>query len=564
MGSLVELPCSVDLGLTHLGRLMFINSSPSLAKGSAAVWFVAAFFAGAALSFAVFTYLGKASETGGDADSQASDQPLYWVAPMDPNYRRDAPGKSPMGMDLVPVYASDESQAEGVVTVASGLANNIGLRTAKVERGELKKLIKAPGIVRYDENGLSHVHPRVSGWIEKLFITATGDPIRRGQPLYTIYSPELVNAQEEYLFTLVQGNRRLTKAAEGKLKAFGISDSAIRKLRERRQSLRSITYHAPASGVVEHLGIREGFFVKPETEILSIGSLDTVWIEARLAQADSALINKNTSVAITSRSFPDRRWQAEVDTIDPSLDAKTRTLGVRLVLENADTVLRPNHFLQVNFRPVVIENTLLVPREAVVDDGKTKRVVLRLKTNEFKSVAIETGLETRDTVQVLAGLEEGDQVLVSGQFLIDSESSKDSDFKRLIAPIVPDEGSLPEPTWVRGEILDADADERLLTISHGPIEAWGMMGMTMDFLVPEDAKAQKLFELTANAEAMNARECDWEFKMLRSTSGPYKVLDYRLGEFCQASKHLKHHDPAEGEMRSQDHLEDRSGDEHND
>tara|TARA_R110002110_G_scaffold415561_2_gene650930 strand:- start:149808 stop:151238 length:1431 start_codon:yes stop_codon:yes gene_type:complete len=367
----------------------------------------------------------------------APREPLYWVAPMDPDYRRDKPGKSPMGMDLVPVY--DESGGSGdagpgTVRIAPEVVNNLGVRTAAVERRTLPSTIRTVGYVKYDEDRLIHIHPRVEGWIETLYVKAAGDPVDAGQPLYELYSPQLVNAQEELLLALKRDNARLVKAAEDRLLALQLSPEFIAQLRRERRVRQTVVFNSPQSGVVDNLNIREGFFVKPGTTLMSVGALDEVWVEAEVFERQAGQVSVGLPVTMSLDYLPAREWQGSVDYVYPSLDEKNRTLRVRLRFDNASGLLRPNMFAQVRIHAAGIENATVVPTEAVIRTGDQDRVVLALDEGRFKSVAVDLGQVGEEFVEVVRGVDPGERIVVSAQFLLDSESSKNSDFLRMEGP----------------------------------------------------------------------------------------------------------------------------------
>jgi Cu(I)/Ag(I) efflux system membrane fusion protein len=367
----------------------------------------------------------------GEADDK--DKPLYWVAPMDPNYRRDGPGKSPMGMDLVPVYADDvkASGGSGTVEISPEVVNNLGVRTATVSRQPLQPRIRTVGYVQYNEDRLIHIHPRVEGWIERLYVKAAGDPVERGQPLYALYSPQLVNAQEELLLALKRDNRPLQKAARDRLLALQMTPEFIEQLEQDRKVRQTITFRAPQTGVIDNLNIREGFYVLPGTTLMSVGALDDVWVEAEVFERQASRVRVGQAVVMRLDYLPGRRWQGRVDYIYPSLDEKTRTLRIRLRFANEQRELKPNMFAQVDIDTAGDADTLVVPREAIIRTGSQDRVVLALGEGRFKSIAVSLGRMDENSVEVLDGLREGDSVVVSAQFLLDSESSKTSDFLRM-------------------------------------------------------------------------------------------------------------------------------------
>jgi len=390
---------------------------------------------GVAASTLVFFNLERGdAASGADTNATGRDKPLYWVAPMDPDYRRDKPGKSPMGMDLVPVYATGGGGVDagpGTIEISPEVVNNLGVRTARVERRALTTRIRTVGYVQYDEDRLIHIHPRVEGWIEKLYVKAAGDPVVQGQPLYELYSPQLVNAQEEMLLSLKRNNKRLVQAAQDRLLALQLSTSFIDELKRERQVRQTITFRAPQSGVVDNLNIREGFFVQPGTTLMSIGALDDVWVEAEVFARQAALVEVGLPVVMTLNYLPGKEWRGSVDYVYPSLDEKTRTLRIRLRFNNTAGMLKPNMFAQVFIEAGRGGDALMVPREAVIRTGSQDRVVLALGDGRFKSVAVRLGQLDEQYTQILEGLEEGDKIVVSAQFLLDSESSKSAGFMRM-------------------------------------------------------------------------------------------------------------------------------------
>lgn len=419
--------------------------------------------------------------SGFDTSSDAKQEPLYWVAPMDPNYRRDKPGKSPMGMDLIPVYdkgAKANDEGPGTISISPDVINNLGVRTGLVERQPLHTEIVTVGYVKYDEDKLIHIHPRVSGWVEKLFVKAAGDPVQIGQPLYSLYSPELVNAQEELVLALNRKNSRLIQAAEDRLKALQIPAATIKALKRTLKIHQTVTFYAPQTGVTDNLNIREGSYVKPDTTMLSLGALDQVWVEAEIFERQAALVNTGDPVTMTSDYLPGKTWSGQVDYIYPTLDSKTRTMRLRLRFENPDFALKPNMFAQVAVHSDSAEQLLVIPREALIRTGSQDRVVLALGEGSYKSIAVKVGREDQSIAEIIEGVSEGDRVVTSAQFLLDSESSKTSDFKRMHHG-----EDQPGSVWVAATIETVMTNHRMVTVKHEAIDAWGWPEMTMDFQV---------------------------------------------------------------------------------
>lgn len=361
----------------------------------------------------------------------AEREVLYWVAPMDPNYRRDEPGKSPMGMDLVAVYADEVDATPGTVKIDPTVVNNLGVRTSQAERGPLPRRIETVGYIGYDEDTLQHVHTRVDGWIETLATKATGDPVVKGQLLFELYSPTLVNAQQEYLAALASNNTMLRSASRDRLIALGVTQGEISRLERERTPTQSVKVYAEADGVIAHLGVREGIFVTPATDVMSVARLDRVWVLAEIYERQAAWVEPGQQAEVELDYLPGRRWQGTVDYVYPELDAATRTLKVRIRFDNEGEVLRPNMFARVTLLGTETEAVVHVPREALIRGGSVDRVVLSLGEGRFRSQAVETGIESGDRVEIRSGLASGDVVVTSGQFLIDSESDIDSALSRM-------------------------------------------------------------------------------------------------------------------------------------
>lgn len=447
----------------------FINSATLIAAG-----------VGLALGIAATLILGGGNSTVQSEESK-SEKPLYWVAPMDPNYRRDKPGKSPMGMDLIPVYEEGEKandEGPGTINISPDVINNLGVRTGLVERKPLHSEIVTVGYVRYDEDKLIHIHPRLSGWVEKLYVKSAGDPVKKGEPLYALYSPELVNAQEELLLAISRNNTRLIQAAEDRLRALQIPREFINQLKKTKAVQQTITFFAPQGGVVDNLNIREGFYVQPGTTMLSIGALDPIWVEAEIFERQAALVEIDDPVTMTLDYLPGRTWTGRVDYVYPTLDSKTRTVRLRLRFDNPKELLKPNMFAQITVHTGSDEEMLVVPREALIRTGTQDRLVLALGEGSFKSISVKIGRQDQNWVEILEGVDEGEKVVTSAQFLLDSESSKTSDFKRLHHG-----GDKPKSVWVAAEIQSVMNDHRMVTASHDPIAEWDWPSMTMDFRI---------------------------------------------------------------------------------
>lgn len=387
-----------------------------------------------AIGIAVGRFLLPAgtADPSGSAEQDAERKILYWVAPMDPNYRRDKPGKSPMGMALVPVYAEDkeETQDDAVVRITPAVVQNLGLRSAPAQRGVLQRRIEAVGYVQYDEDAMRHIHTRVEGWIESLGVQAAGDPVAKGQILFEIYAPALVNAQREYLAAAERGGGSLLAASRERLAALGMAAAEIDAIAEAGEPRQRVRTYAAANGVVTHLGVREGIYVTPATHVLSTADLNRLWVLAEVLDRQAAWVAPGQRAEVALPHLPGETWQGTVDYVYPALDAATRALQVRIGFANVGRALRPNMFARVTLFAAETGPVVHIPRQALIRGGDFDRVALDLGDGRYRSVRVVPGIEAGDRVEVREGLEAGQRVVTSGQFLIDSESNLQAAFAR--------------------------------------------------------------------------------------------------------------------------------------
>jgi len=362
--------------------------------------------------------------------AENEDGVLYWVAPMDSNYRRDKPGKSPMGMDLVPVYA-DENTAGNTVSIKPEVIQNLGVRTAKAERTQLWRGIDTVGYVDYDESRVSHIHLRTEGWIENLTVKSEGERLKKDERVFDLYSPELVNAQQEFVTALSSANKSLIRASKSRLAALGVSDSQIKQIEKTRQTKQHISVYSPQDGVVSSLMVREGMFVKPSLNVMSLGDLSSVWLLAEVFERQAQWVRVGQAAEVKLSYVPGHVWRGKVEYIYPSLDAKTRTLKVRLRFENPDEGLKPNMYANVRIFGGPRDNIIVIPLEGLIRTGRDERVIIDLGDGRFEAREVVAGIESGDYVEIMQGVDEGERVVVSGQFLIDSEASMRAGIKRM-------------------------------------------------------------------------------------------------------------------------------------
>ncbi|MEY8241595.1 MAG: efflux RND transporter periplasmic adaptor subunit [Cycloclasticus sp.] len=360
---------------------------------------------------------------------------LYWVAPMDPNFKRDAPGKSPMGMELVPVYQPHGTGQQ--LSISPEVQQNFSVRLAKVERSRLWRGINTVGYVDYNEARVSHIHLRTSGWIEHLATHSVGERFKKGDTLLTLYSPELVNAQQEYVQALRSGKRQLISSSGVRLAALGLTEPQIKQLRKTRKVLQAVPIYAQQDGVVSELSVRHGMYVTPANKVMSLADLSSVWLLVDVFEKQANWV-KLGDVAEVSLSYqPGKIWRGRVNYIYPSLDKTTRSLKVRLVFENPDELLKPNMFAKVKILSGAKNDILVIPTEALIRTGTQQRVIVAQAAGKFEARSVSSGIESGDYIEILSGLDEHEQVVVSGQFLIDSEASLRASLLRMSAPELP-------------------------------------------------------------------------------------------------------------------------------
>jgi Cu(I)/Ag(I) efflux system membrane fusion protein len=376
---------------------------------------------------------------------------LYWVAPMDPNYRRNEPGKSPMGMDLKPVYESDnESGKNGspIVKISPEVVNNLGVRTISVVRGPLSKVINTVGYLKYNEKKINHIHTRTEGWIENLTVRSEGERVKKGQPLFEIYSPLLVVAQEEYLHALKNNEKRMLKRTHERLISLGISKKQIARLDKEQKVSKNVVFYSPESGVLTKLGVRDSMFVKPELEILSITNLDDIWLLAEVFERQANWVKVGQIAEAELPSMPGDIWKGTVEFIYPDLDPVTRTLRVRLRFDNPEEKLMPNMYAHVSIFGEEKKDVLSIPREALIRDVENERIIRALGDGRFQAQEVVAGIESGDWIEITSGLNEGDEIVVSSQFLIDSESNLKASLQRM----QPIEGSMNDHSMEQSEM----------------------------------------------------------------------------------------------------------------
>ncbi len=363
---------------------------------------------------------------------------LFYRSTMDPTVTSPVPAKDSMGMDYEPVYAEDTAADEvtGTVNIDSVMVQNIGVRTAKARQTSLSHIINTVGRVDYNETYMARLHPKTEGWVEKLFIDKTGEKVKEDTILLSIYSPKLVSTQQEYLLALNnlkalknssipdirKGAVNLVKSSLARLKLLDVPAHQIRELEKTRKIKKALHIHSPVAGIVTRIGARQGQYVTPQTELYMIADLSNIWVYADIYEYELPWVKIGDGVEMTLAAIPGKTFTGRVSYIYPYAESKTRTIKVRLVFDNKDLLLRPEMFADVKIYAGTQTDVVVIPLEAVVRSGKFAQVFVVISPGKFEPRRVKLGLESDGRVVVLSGVEDGEEVVTSAQFLIDSES----------------------------------------------------------------------------------------------------------------------------------------------
>src|SRR3569623_876245 len=424
-----------------------------------------------------------ASPKAGEPDKKV----LYWHDPMVPGQKFDKPGKSPfMDMQLVPVYA-DAAGDEGTVKISPRVQQNLGIRTAEVSKGNIAPVVETVGSVAYNERDVALVQARSNGFIEKLYVRAPLDPVKKGQPLTELYVPDWIAAQEEYLTV-----KRMSGSAAGmlldgarqRMRLAGMTDAQIRLVESTGKIHPRLTLSSPINGVVAELTAREGMTVMSGAPLFRINGLNTVWVNADVPENLAARVRPGNAGEARSPALPGTVLKGKGSAILPEINPSTRTLKARVELANPGEQLVPGMFATISFTPAAKSDVLTVPSEAVFHTVTRSVVIVAQGDGKFAPVDVETGAESGGKTVVLRGLEAGQKVVVSGQFLIDSEASLKGTTTRMSDVSATEGGKAASGPVHRGEgkVESIGSDE--ITISHGPIPTLQWGAMTMGFNPP--------------------------------------------------------------------------------
>jgi Cu(I)/Ag(I) efflux system membrane fusion protein len=332
------------------------------------------------------------------------------------------------GMDLVEYKVRGDSD---VVSISPRMINMLGVRTVKVKKRNLYRRIDSIGYIKFNQDKIRSVSLRTDGWVERLAVKSIGDQIKKGQVLLEFYSPKLVNAQEEYIHALGIEGSTLLAASRERLLSLGVSVDAINELKITRVANKLVKIYAPQNGVITELSIHEGNYVPQSKSVISVADMSSVWLVVNIYESQAGWVKVGQRAKAKLPFLEDKIWEGKVDYVYPSLNSKTRSLEVRIRFDNPEIALKPNMYADVTIFAEPKRNIVVLPRESIIDDGKNQRVILALGEGRYKPRDVKTGMESNGKVEIVHGIEEGDEVVTSSQFLIDSESSLQASMSRM-------------------------------------------------------------------------------------------------------------------------------------
>jgi Cu(I)/Ag(I) efflux system membrane fusion protein len=422
------------------------------------------------------------------------------------------PKKDPMGMDYIAVYEGEDDEAATPaggapqIAISTEKIQKLGVRTEAAQTRALGQTVRAAGRVEADERRLFTVTAKYEGYIERLLVNTTGQPVTKGQPLFEVYSPELVAAQREYAIA-TQGAlnlkdapaqaqasmQQLADASLARLKNWDLSEDQLQRLRSSGQTLRTISFRAPVSGVVTEKKAQQGMRFMPGEMLYQVADLSSVWILADVFEQDLAQVKNGAMASVRVNAYPNREFKGRIAYVYPSLKAETRTVPVRIELANPGGLLKPGMFAQMELASGGSAKVLTVPDSAVIDTGKRSIVLVQVKPGRFEPRTLIAGRRSDSFVEVLQGVSEGEQVVVSANFLIDAESNLKAALLGLeAAPATSTKAAPSTGHKAEGKVDSVDAKAGTVTLSHGPVASLKWPAMTMEFKLANPTLIQEL------------------------------------------------------------------------
>ena len=480
--------------------------------------------------------------SGGDS-AKKERKVLYYRNPMGLPDTSPVPKKDPMGMDYIPVYEGEEDAepaAANQIKISTDKVQKLGVRTEKASLKAIEKLVRAAGRIEPDERRTFVIAPKFEGYVERLHVNATGQAVGKGQPLFEVYSPELVSAQREYAIA-AQGVQALKGAEEGaqagmkqladsslmRLKNWDISDEQVKSLAKSGEARRTMTFRSPVAGIVTEKKALQGMRFMPGEMLYQVADLSTVWVLADVFEQDIGLVKSGATAKVSINAYPDKAFAGTVTYVYPTLNADTRTAQVRVELANPGLVLKPGMFANVELAVASRDNAVTVPVSAVIDSGTRQIVLVQVKEGRFDPREVKLGARSDNYVEVLEGIKDGEDVVVAANFLIDAESNLKAavgSFGHAAHGSSGAKGAEPAAQAgasggghkAEGTVDGIDAKAGTVSINHGPIASLKWPGMTMEFKVANDALLKDLKPgASINFEFVERQPGEWMITAIR-------------------------------------------------
>ncbi|WP_420477184.1 efflux RND transporter periplasmic adaptor subunit [Noviherbaspirillum sp. ST9] len=431
---------------------------------------------------------------------------LYYRNPMGLPDTSPVPKKDPMGMDYIPVYEGEEdadSSSGNQIKISTEKVQKLGVRTEKAAQRTIDKVVRAAGRIEPDERRVFVISPKFEGYVERLHVNATGQLVGKGQPLFEVYSPELVSAQREYVIAAQglrslkgadsdaqSGMRQLADSSLLRLRNWDISEEQIKALTQSGDAKRTMTFRSPVSGIVTEKKAVQGMRFMPGEMLYQISDLSTVWVFADVFEQDISLVKPGTKAKVRINAYADKEFDGNVTYVYPTLNAATRTAQVRVELANPGQLLKPGMFANVELAAAPRSTAVTVPVSAVIDSGTRRIVLVQRKEGRFEPRDVKLGARSDNYVEVLEGVQDGEDVVVAANFLIDAESNLKAAVGSFGGQAAQETGAM-KPAGAghkaEGTIDEIDVKSGTVSVNHGPVASLKWPAMTMEFKVANNA-----------------------------------------------------------------------------
>jgi RND family efflux transporter MFP subunit len=462
---------------------------------------------------------------------------LYYRNPMGLADTSPVPKKDSMGMDYIPVYEGEDAPEGKVLKLDTARVQKLGVRTEAAGRRSLDRAVRSSGRVEVDERRLATISPKFEGWVERLLVNATGEPVTKGQPLFEAYSPELVSAQREYAIaarglkalkeTGAEGQPGMAQLAESslaRLRNWDVSAEQVEELARTGEARRTITFRSPATGIVMEKKALQGMRFMPGEALYQVADLSSVWVIADVPEQDIGLVANGARAQVRIGAYPDKRFEGTVTYVYPTLKTETRSVPVRIELANPGGLLKPGMFAQIELAARAGGNVVAVPISAVIDSGLRKVVLVQLGEGRFEPREVKLGARSDDWVEVIEGVKEGENVVVTANFLIDAESNLRAALGGMAGAPKAAEGAKAGVAHQAAGTLDAiDVGRQSVTVTHEPVASLKWPGMTMDFALANASLVANLKPGTAIAfEFVERKPGEWVITAINPAAGAPK------------------------------------------